>query len=100
MGKRLDIIDSNFGRDHGWYAELNDQRLAALTDPQRGDEFWYSYRVESLTNDAELKRNGPGVDARALPDRARVSVGRAGALVEAALLQAPTLAAGLRIRPT
>jgi hypothetical protein len=56
MYRRLRILESNYGRDGGWYVEVEGRRLAALTDPQYYDMFWDSYRLEPLTTDpAELE---------------------------------------------
>lgn len=55
MYRRLRILESNLGRDHGWYVEVEGRRLAVLTDCRWHDQFWESYHLEPLTNDpAEL----------------------------------------------
>ena len=54
MGRRQKILESNYGRNLGWYVEVERQRLAVLTDVQWVDMFWDSYRLEPLTNDLEM----------------------------------------------
>ena len=51
--RRSRIIETNYGRDCGWYVEVEGRKLAVLTDPQWDDMFWVSYRMEPLTEDAE-----------------------------------------------
>jgi hypothetical protein len=51
FSRRLDIIESGFGRLGGWYVEENGERLAALVDVRFADMFWDSYRLEVLTTD-------------------------------------------------
>jgi hypothetical protein len=36
---------SKYGRDHGWFIELDGQRVGELVDWQFEDMFWCSYRV-------------------------------------------------------
>jgi len=50
---RLRMLESDFGRNAGWYVEIAGRRVAELTDPQFFDMFWVSYRVDLLTDDAE-----------------------------------------------
>jgi hypothetical protein len=49
--RRLQIIESNYGREAGWFVEDNGRRIAQLTDPRFEDMFWYSYKIEPLTED-------------------------------------------------
>ena len=57
MFRRLRILETNYGRDGGWYVEVEGWRLAALTDCRYYDMFWDNYRLEPLTTDpAELVR--------------------------------------------
>ncbi len=62
MYRKLRIVESNYGRDFGWYVERDGRRLAALTEPWWEDQFWFSYRVEPLTDDPatleELRSDG------------------------------------------
>jgi hypothetical protein len=52
MNRRLEILATNYGRNAGWFVELNDRRVAILTDPEFFDMFWESYHVTPLTTDA------------------------------------------------
>jgi hypothetical protein len=54
MYRRLRILESNYGRDFGWYVEAEGRRVAALTDCRWEDMFWDSYRLEPLTTDPAL----------------------------------------------
>ena len=56
--RRRRILESNFGRDGGWYVNRGGRRVAELLDPRRVDMFIDSYRVE-LVADA-----GPDLDVR------------------------------------
>lgn len=40
MNERLRIIETNYGRDCGWYVEVNGQKIARLVDPKWEDMFW------------------------------------------------------------
>ena len=53
MNERLRVIETNYGRDCGWYVEVEGRRVALLTDPQWEDMFWMTYRVEPLTDDID-----------------------------------------------
>jgi hypothetical protein len=49
MNRRLRILESNHGRDGGWYVEVDGRRLAALSDCRREEMFWDSYLLDPLT---------------------------------------------------
>src|SRR5262249_5003912 len=51
MSDRLAVVETDFGRDGGWYVERDGRRLALLTAPFRADPAWVSCRLEPLTND-------------------------------------------------
>ncbi|MBI1246673.1 hypothetical protein GC197_02370 [bacterium] len=42
---RLLIWESNYGRDYGWYVEIDDQKIAELVDPEYVEMFWDAYRI-------------------------------------------------------
>jgi hypothetical protein len=48
---RLQILESNYGRDGGWYVEDEGERVALLSEPEYHDMFWESYRIEVLSDD-------------------------------------------------
>jgi hypothetical protein len=50
------FLDSNFGRESRWVIERHGQVIAALTEPRPEDMFWYSYRLEPLTDDPDLRQ--------------------------------------------
>lgn len=54
-GLRLQVVRSNWGRDLGWFVELQGQRVALLTDPQWADMFWVSYLITPLTDDPGVR---------------------------------------------
>lgn len=49
--RRLQIFETNYGRDGGSFVEHHGRRVAQLTDPRFADQFWFSYRIEPLTED-------------------------------------------------
>lgn len=49
---RIEIFETNFGRQGGWIVEREGRPVAVLSDPRRADMFWYSYAVQWLTDDA------------------------------------------------
>jgi hypothetical protein len=53
MNKRLRIIETDYGRESGWYVEVDGRKIARLVDPQWEEMFWDSYRLEPLTEDSE-----------------------------------------------
>jgi hypothetical protein len=54
MSRRLRIIVSGYGRDHGWFVEVAGETVAVLTDCRWEDMFWDSYLVEPATPDTGL----------------------------------------------
>ncbi len=53
MNERLRIIEANYGRECGWSVEVDGRAVARLVDPQWEDMFWYSYRLEPLTEESK-----------------------------------------------
>ena len=53
MMQRLRILETNYGREAGWYVEYRGRRIAALIDCRYWDMFWDSYQLEPFTNDPE-----------------------------------------------
>ena len=51
LDRRLLIIESNYGRDHGWFLEHQGACIAVLEGPKAADMFWETYRIEPATND-------------------------------------------------
>ncbi|MEY4198774.1 MAG: hypothetical protein RLZZ265_514 [Verrucomicrobiota bacterium] len=51
------IIKSNYGRDFGWYVELDGKRIAELTKPEwdHNLQFWYAYTLTPLTKDESIR---------------------------------------------
>ncbi len=54
LERRLQIIESDYGRKHGWYLEYHGARLAVLMDPMWAEMFWVTYRIEPLTDDPRI----------------------------------------------
>lgn len=52
--RRLQIWQSNYGRDDGWYVELEGVRVAELVDCQFVDMFWDCYRIIPLENELNV----------------------------------------------
>jgi hypothetical protein len=46
---RLQIAESGYGQEYGWYVERDGKRLAILTEPKFADMFWVQYRIEPLS---------------------------------------------------
>ena len=53
--RRLRILDSDRGRNYGWYVELDGRPIAILADPESvpNNESWHVYTVVPTTADAE-----------------------------------------------
>lgn len=49
---RKRVIATNFGRDCGWYVELDGRRVAMLTDQEFVEMFWDSCALTPLVDDA------------------------------------------------
>jgi len=54
--KRLQIWETNFGRDAGWIIERQGRPIAILSNPRYADMFWDSYDLDIVTEDAELRQ--------------------------------------------
>jgi hypothetical protein len=54
--RRLRIWETDFGRDAGWVIEREGQAVAILTEPRWEEMFWYSYRLEAVAADPELRK--------------------------------------------
>ncbi len=55
LDRRLRIIESTYGQEHGWYVEHHGERIAVLLDPKWVDMFWDAYRVEPASNDPKVR---------------------------------------------
>ena len=51
MTRRQRILESNLGRDYGWYVELDGEVVAALVSPRPAGPSCDSYRLEPVTSD-------------------------------------------------
>ena len=49
--ERLRKIESDYGRNFGWFVEVDGRKIARLSDPQQTEMFWVSYRLEPITDD-------------------------------------------------
>lgn len=54
MWQRLRILETNYGRDAGWYVEHDGRRVAVLTDCRFEEMFWDSYRFAAFTEEPAL----------------------------------------------
>jgi hypothetical protein len=54
--RRLRLMETNCGRDSGWHVERNGIHLAVLTDCRWEDMFWFSYRIEPMTDDPDFNQ--------------------------------------------
>ncbi|MCH9686237.1 MAG: hypothetical protein K0V04_32690 [Deltaproteobacteria bacterium] len=48
------LVRSNYGRDDGWYVELEGERIGMLTGCARAEMFWDSYAVTGIGPRATL----------------------------------------------
>ena len=53
--RRLRIWETNHGRDCGWTIEQHGDPIAILSDAQQQDMFWHTYKIDVLTQDADLR---------------------------------------------
>src|SRR5262245_9053823 len=53
---RLRIVQSDYGRDFGWYVERDGQRLGVLSEPTFADMFWVRYRILPVRDDPEVEK--------------------------------------------
>jgi hypothetical protein len=53
MNERLRTIETDYGRECGWYVEVDGRTVARLVDPKWEDMFWYSYCLKPLTEDSK-----------------------------------------------
>jgi len=53
--RRLRIWETDYGRDCGWVIERHGKAIAILTEPRWEDMFWYSYRMEIVAEDEDLR---------------------------------------------
>lgn len=42
---RLLVWESNYGRNCGWYVEVDNQKIAELVEPEFVEMFWDAYRI-------------------------------------------------------
>ena len=54
MDRRLRIMESSYGRDHGWYLEHHGVRIAVLSEPRWAEMFWVAYRIEPTSDDPKV----------------------------------------------
>jgi hypothetical protein len=47
------LLKSNYGRDFGWYVELDGTVVGELTDPQWAEMFWDSYAIKSVSPESD-----------------------------------------------
>ena len=50
LDRRLRIIESSYGREHGWYLEHQGVCIAVLSEPKWVDMFWVKYRIEPTSD--------------------------------------------------
>jgi hypothetical protein len=55
LDRRLRIIESSYGRLHGWDLEYHGVRIAVLTEPRWVEMFWVAYRIEPTSNEPEMR---------------------------------------------
>ena len=55
ISRRLQIFETNYGRETDWLMEYRGRAIALLTDVQNLDMFLDSYRVKPLTEDADVR---------------------------------------------
>jgi hypothetical protein len=55
MNRRLQIWETDYGRDCGWVIEREGKPIAVLTEPRYEEMFWDSYRMEIVADDPELR---------------------------------------------
>ena len=57
QAKQKRIIESDFGRDYGWFVELDGQRVAELTAPEWDEDmqFWFRYTLTPRTGDEGIR---------------------------------------------
>ena len=72
--RRLQVLESNYGRDWGWSVELQGRRIALLIDSRSEDMFWESYRIEPLTDDARQIAGTALAAGEPFPESGRVLV--------------------------
>jgi hypothetical protein len=55
LRRNLEVYRSDFGRNFGWWVELDGKRLTALVDAVwlSDDQFWHLYRIVPLTSDPQ-----------------------------------------------
>jgi len=54
LERRLWIIESDYGRAHGWDLEHRGACVAVLTEPRWAEMFWTTYRIEPATADPQV----------------------------------------------
>lgn len=52
--RRLRLIETNCGREAGWFVVRGDERIAELSDCRWEEMYWDSYLITPTTNDADL----------------------------------------------
>ena len=57
LTQHLRLLETDYGRECGWFVECDGRKLARLVDPKMEEMYWYSYRMEPLSDDpADLTR--------------------------------------------
>lgn len=54
--KRLQIWETDFGRECGWVIERHGQPIAILSDPRNSSMFWDSYNLEIITDNMKMRQ--------------------------------------------
>jgi hypothetical protein len=54
LERRLRVIESGYGRDHGWFLEHRVERLAVLSDWKYAEMFWDTYRIEPVSDEPKV----------------------------------------------
>lgn len=54
--KRLQILETNFGRDSGWIIERYGHPIGILSNPRNENMFWDSYDLEIVTDSIDLRQ--------------------------------------------
>ena len=54
--RRLQIWETNYGRDCGWIIEQKGKPIAILSDAQFHEMFWDSYKIDVVTDDSDLRQ--------------------------------------------
>ncbi len=53
---RIQLFETDYGHEYGWFVERNGERIATLSHPRYFDMFWRLFTVEPIIQDTEKKR--------------------------------------------